>query len=119
MCLILFAYDLHPRCRLALAANRDEFYRRPSKQAGFWEDYPGILAGRDLEKSGTWLGITRQGRFAALTNYRDPALYNSDALSRGGLVSGYLLGTQGPLISWQVFRNRGGNTIPSTCWLVI
>lgn len=96
MCLILFAYNCHPNYRLILAANRDEYYRRSSLPVAYWSEFPDLLAGRDLEAGGTWLGITRQGRFAALTNYRDPALHNKEALSRGQLVSGYLTGTDSP-----------------------
>ncbi len=90
MCIILAAYDCHPDYFLVVAANRDEFYARPSAPAGFWEDYTDLLAGRDLERSGTWLGITKRGRFAALTNYRDPASYKAGARSRGLLVREYL-----------------------------
>ncbi|MFZ5652707.1 MAG: NRDE family protein [Bacillota bacterium] len=102
MCLILFAYDCHPEYHLVVAANRDEYYSRPTARAGFWEDCPGVLAGRDLERSGTWLGITRKGRFAALTNYRDPASYKSNALSRGMLVKEYLCSALEPpeYIEW-------------------
>lgn len=96
MCLILFAYNCHPQYRLVVAANRDEFYRRPSLAAAYWAEFPDLLAGRDLEAGGTWLGITRQGRFAALTNYRAPALHKKEALSRGQLVSGFLTGSQAP-----------------------
>ena len=94
MCLILFAYNVHPSYRLVLAANRDEFYERPSSSANFWEDAPRVLAGRDLKGGGTWLGVTKKGRFAAITNYRDPASWKNDAPSRGGLVSAYLCGHQ-------------------------
>jgi uncharacterized protein with NRDE domain len=90
MCLILTAYDAHPRYPLIMAANRDEFYDRPTAAAAFWKDAPEIFAGRDLVHGGTWLGITRGGRFAALTNYRDPSAVRKDAPSRGGLVSGFL-----------------------------
>src|SRR6266568_4688653 len=65
MCLIVFAWRTHPRHRLILAANRDEYFGRPTAPAAFWDDHPGVLAGRDLEAGGTWLGITPQGRFAA------------------------------------------------------
>lgn len=92
MCLILFANDYHERYKLILAANRDEFYERPSLKADYWPESPEILAGRDLEAGGTWLGITRQGRLAALTNYRDPLAENKMGISRGMLVSGYLKG---------------------------
>jgi uncharacterized protein with NRDE domain len=92
MCLILLAWQAHPRIPLLIAANRDEFYTRPSAPAGFWEEAPGILAGRDLAAGGTWLGITRSGRFAAVTNFRDPASLRSGAPSRGRLVGDYLRG---------------------------
>lgn len=90
MCLILFAYDCHPRYHLVVAANRDEFYRRPTLPATFWPDHADILAGKDLQEGGTWMGITTSGRFAALTNYRDPSNINPQAQSRGHLVQNYL-----------------------------
>lgn len=96
MCLILFSYDEHPTFRLVLAANRDEYYSRPAEPASLWDDIPGMLAGRDLEQMGTWLGVTAEGKFSAITNYRAPALFRPDALSRGKLVSSYLAGTLGP-----------------------
>lgn len=96
MCLILLAWQAHPRYPLVLAANRDEFFARPSAGAAFWEDAPHVLAGRDLQGGGTWLGVTRQGRFAALTNYRDPAQVRADAPSRGELVSRFLRGDESP-----------------------
>lgn len=90
MCLILVAYRYHPKYELVLAANRDEYYDRPTAPMAFWEDAPDLLAGRDLAAGGTWFGITRQGRFAAITNYRDPSALRPDAPSRGPLVSDYL-----------------------------
>jgi uncharacterized protein with NRDE domain len=96
MCLITFAYNVHPSYRLILAANRDEFYERPSSPADFWKDHPHVLAGRDLKNRGTWLGITRDGNFAAVTNYRNPVTFKSNAPSRGKLVSRYLVGNQKP-----------------------
>lgn len=90
MCLIIFAYDCHPNYRLILAANRDEYFKRPTKKAHFWDSHPWVLAGRDLEMLGTWMGITRSGRFAALTNFRDPSQQLMDAKSRGELVSSFL-----------------------------
>jgi uncharacterized protein with NRDE domain len=96
MCLLLFAYNTHPDYRLILAANRDEFHRRPTEAAHWWSDAPVIFAGRDLEKSGTWMGVTREGRFAALTNFRDPAQRKPQAPSRGLLVSDYLRGNISP-----------------------
>lgn len=92
MCLIVLAWQAHPDYRLVVAANRDEFRARPSSPAHWWTDVPNILAGRDLEAGGTWMGITRQGRFAALTNYRDPAGHRPGAPSRGTLVRDCLSG---------------------------
>lgn len=92
MCLIAFNYLAHPHYKLIIAANRDEFYGRPTAKAQYWDNHPNILAGRDLLKYGTWLGITKQGRFAALTNYRNPAHMNGDKNSRGEIISNYLQG---------------------------
>lgn len=89
MCLLLISYNTHPKYKLIIAANRDEFYNRPAEPAHLWND-SNILAGKDLKAGGTWLGITRTGRFAAITNYRDKAELISDAPSRGDLVTGFL-----------------------------
>ncbi len=97
MCLIFVAIDAHPKYRIVVAANRDEFYDRPTAPASFWRENPDILAGRDLLAGGTWLGITRTGRIAALTNYRDRESFRADAPSRGRVVSGYLMSTEPPL----------------------
>jgi uncharacterized protein with NRDE domain len=70
MCLILLAWRTSKEYPLIVAANRDEFHARPAAPAAFWEDHPEILAGRDLEARGTWMGISRGGKFAAVTNYR-------------------------------------------------
>lgn len=91
MCLILFAYHVHPDYPLILAANRDEFHARPAQPAHWWDEHPDLLAGRDLSAGGTWMGITRAGRIAAVTNYRDPASHNPTALSRGELTTRFLL----------------------------
>jgi len=96
MCLILFSYQLHSEYPLILASNRDEFYDRPTAPAAFWEDAPGILAGRDLKECGTWLGTTKSGRIATLTNYRDPFSIKDDAPSREELVSHFLLSQEEP-----------------------
>ncbi len=93
MCLIAFAFDPDAQQKLFVLANRDEFYGRAAKQAGFWEDIPGVLAGRDLEAGGTWLGVHTSGRFAAVTNYREPGRQVEDALTRGDLVTGFLKGS--------------------------
>ncbi|HHW36515.1 MAG TPA: NRDE family protein [Bacillales bacterium] len=96
MCLILFAYNVHPTYKLIVAANRDEFYGRKTAPAHFWEDHPEILAGRDLEKMGTWMGVTKNGRFAAVTNYRDPKEVTNGKLSRGELIVNYLKSSKMP-----------------------
>ena len=96
MCLILCAYDIHPRYRLILAANRDEFYDRPTKGLAYWDDTPKILAGRDLKARGTWLGVTGKGRLAAITNYREPHNIKAQAPSRGGLVTDFLIAEATP-----------------------
>ncbi len=90
MCLILAALDAHPDYTLIVAANRDEFYDRPTAPAAFWPEHPRILGGRDLRAGGTWLAIDRSGRFAAVTNYRQGEREPATPRSRGLLVSDYL-----------------------------
>jgi uncharacterized protein with NRDE domain len=92
MCLIVLAWQVIPGTPLIAAANRDEFYDRPAAPAAWWEDHPQVYAGRDLRGGGTWLGVTRDGRFAALTNIRAPSEKRSNAPSRGALVANYLTG---------------------------
>ena len=114
MCLALLALHAHPRYAVVIAANRDEFHARPGEAAGWWED--GWLAGRDLGAGGTWLGVTRAGRWALLTNVREPArnvvvrgqpLVAGDALDecaeRGGLF-----GADPPLVDSDDFRLEFG-----------
>lgn len=96
MCLILFAYQAHEKYKLVVAANRDELYERRTASIHYWEDHPNILAGRDLEKMGTWMGVTRTGRFAALTNYRDPKEKTNGKRSRGELAADYLKSVMAP-----------------------
>jgi len=96
MCLILLAWRVHPDFPLVFAGNRDEAYARPSAAAGFWADDPGIFAGRDLEKGGTWLGVTRGGRLAAVTNYRDGTAARTAPRSRGELAADFLRGADDP-----------------------
>jgi uncharacterized protein with NRDE domain len=100
MCLILLAWHAHPDFPLVVAANRDEFFARPSAPAAYWEESPQVLAGRDLEAGGTWLGVSRQGRFAALTNYREGMRQDTQARqnppSRGALVADFLTGSSDP-----------------------
>jgi len=91
MCLIAWNWQPGEPNPLLLVANRDEFYARPTAALHWWEEAP-ILAGRDLQAGGTWLGVSRSGRLAALTNHRDPAMTRSDAPSRGDLVSQFLRG---------------------------
>lgn len=91
MCLILLAWRADPQVPLVVAANRDEFHGRPAAAASFWRDRRAILAGRDLEANGTWMGVSRGGRFAAVTNYRG-AREPRAAESRGALVTGFLDG---------------------------
>jgi uncharacterized protein with NRDE domain len=89
MCIIYLALGQHPGYPLILAANRDEFYDRPAEPARYWDDHPGIYAGRDLVAGGTWLGVNNSGQFAAVTNYRDPSAPIGE-LSRGNLVADFL-----------------------------
>ncbi|MGA8258594.1 MAG: NRDE family protein [Arenicellales bacterium] len=94
MCLLFHCRDAHSRYPFILLANRDEFYERPTRSAEFWADAPGVLAGRDLRRGGTWLGITRSGRWAALTNFREPSDASFER-SRGDIVRAYLTGERG------------------------
>ena len=91
MCLIAWNWQPGADSPLLLVANRDEFYARPTAALHWWPDAP-ILAGRDGQAGGTWLGVSRTGRLAALTNHRSPAVTRSDAPSRGELVSNFLRG---------------------------
>lgn len=92
MCLLSFAFNQLPTAPLIVVANRDEFYKRPTQPMHWWQDKP-ILAGRDIEAGGTWLGLSASGRFAAITNYRQVSK-NAQAeiafLSRGNLVADFL-----------------------------
>lgn len=94
MCLIGIAYRTNARYPLLVAANRDEFHARPADAARFWPDAPDVLAGRDRVAGGTWLGLSLDGRFAAVTNYREPASPTSGARSRGALVTQFLRGSE-------------------------
>lgn len=106
MCLILFAYRTHPGYRLILAANRDEFFARPTEALAFWSDEPGILAGRDLQAGGTWFGLSGDGRFAAVTNFRDPKNISAEALSRGRIPVDYLKSGLNPQRFWTAKRGE-------------
>ncbi|MDP3874041.1 MAG: NRDE family protein [Methyloversatilis sp.] len=108
MCLIALGWRVRPDMPLLVIANRDEFHRRPTAPLAFWPDAPTVLAGRDLQSGGTWMGVTREGRFAALTNFRDPSAQRPDARSRGLLVSGFLTGhASGPDYADTLRRNGG------------
>ncbi len=96
MCLLVIAWKNHPRYRLILAGNRDEFHDRPAAPLNWWQDDARILAPRDLKANGTWLGVARSGRFGVVTNFRDlqaPAEYSP---SRGTLVPRFLTGATSP-----------------------
>jgi len=96
MCLIFLSYKQHKNYPLIILANRDEFYNRPTLAADYWKENPNILAGKDLEGGGTWMGITKNGYLAMLTNYRDIANIKPNAPTRGKLVSDYLVGEFDP-----------------------
>ena len=94
MCLIAFAWRVHPRYPLVFAANRDEFLDRPTARADFWTDAPAVLGGRDLEKGGSWFALDHGRRWAAVTNYREGIRAPASARSRGALIGDYLRGAQ-------------------------
>lgn len=99
MCLIIFAHQADARFPLVVAANRDELYFRPTEHAHFWQDPAlsgALLAGKDLQAGGTWLGMTSTGRFAAVTNIRDPSQTEPRPRSRGELTRNFLLGSSSP-----------------------
>lgn len=97
MCLILLSYQQHRDYPLIVLGNRDEFFSRATETAHYWPEHPHVFAGRDGEAGGTWMGITQKGRFAAVTNYREPAQHKGKALlSRGELTTKFLAGDQPP-----------------------
>jgi uncharacterized protein with NRDE domain len=106
MCLLALAIARHPRYRLVLIANRDEFHARPSAPAAYWDPREQHLGGRDLQAGGSWLAVGRDGRFAAVTNFRDPAEPQGEARSRGLLVREFIQGSAPP----QVYIGALGNT---------
>lgn len=108
MCLIVFAWRPDHAMPLVVAANRDEFYARPTRPLAVWEDSPGVYAGRDLEAGGSWMGIGPDGRFAALTNVRDPG-QRLGPRSRGELVAAFLQGKLAPLDYLQQVARRAGD----------
>lgn len=118
MCLILVAWRQHRRYPLVVAANRDEFHERPAARAAFWEDQPDVLGGRDLRARGTWLAVTRGGRFAAVTNYRGGTEPGAEH-SRGALVTSFLAGTDVAALAAEKAMYSGFNLLASdggTLW---
>jgi uncharacterized protein with NRDE domain len=110
MCLLLIANKVHPLYKLVIAANRDEFYDRPASPADFWNEYPELLAGKDLEAGGTWLGITRNGRLSAITNFRNfHSPIKENAPSRGNLTTDFLLGKESLQSYTETLKNSSSN----------
>lgn len=107
MCTLLFSWQNTPGYKLVLIANRDEFYRRETKTAHWWEDEPGILAGRDLKAGGTWMGIHKNGRIAAVTNFRKLPLEAKPDTSRGDLVRNFLNSGVSPHEYLEFLRENG------------
>ncbi len=97
MCLVLLAHKVDPGLPLVVAANRDEFHARPAQKMHWWVENPDILAGRDLQAGGTWLGLHRNGRFATVTNFRDAVPASGRRRSRGQLITAFLECDQPPL----------------------
>jgi len=97
MCLVILGWQQHPDFPLIVAGNRDEFHSRPTKEIHWWPDKPDIVGGRDLQAAGTWLALSRKGRFATVTNYRDAELPVAKLRSRGHLVTGFLASSDDPL----------------------
>lgn len=109
MCILFIAVKAHPQYPLIVAANRDEFHVRPSQSLRQWPDVDGVIAGRDLQAGGTWLGLHERGRFAALTNIRRPDLIKSDAPSRGALVVAALQASDSQAYGQQLLAGGGHN----------
>jgi uncharacterized protein with NRDE domain len=110
MCLIAFAWNVHPRWRLVLAGNRDEYHARPSAPLACWDDMP-VIAGRDLEAGGTWLGVNKDGRCGVVTNVRDPRV-PQHGLSRGWLVTDWLRGQADATAHARALREVAANYRP-------
>lgn len=110
MCLINFQLNSHSKYKLVMAANRDEEYSRPTEAAHFWNDHSDLLGGRDLRGMGTWLGITKDGRFSALTNVRNTKeLLSTHSKSRGHLVRDFLTGDERPEEYLEKVAEEGGD----------
>lgn len=93
MCLLALAWQCHPRYPLIFAGNRDEFHARPAAAASWWPEAPDVFGGRDLEAGGTWLGLRRDGRFAVVTNFREPDRRPAGKRTRGALTTRFLAGS--------------------------
>jgi len=109
MCLLVFAVNAHPRYRLILAGNRDEFHDRATEAARWWSGEPAMLAGRDIEAGGTWLGIDDRGRFGAITNIRDVTPAPPGAPSRGELITQFIRGGAAATHYLDTLRARAQN----------
>ncbi len=106
MCLILLGYKVSRQYPLIFAANRDEFFLRPTQPMHAWKSPPFLIAGKDLKQGGTWFGVHRNGTFAALTNFRDPGAVQQDAPSRGEIIVDFLESGQPPLIYFKKFKEK-------------
>lgn len=106
MCLIVFAYNMHPKYRLIIAANRDEFLNRATARLHKWKNPQGIIGGRDLQAGGTWMAVDPKARFAALTNVRNPTSLKPNAESRGNLIPSYLLSGKTPMEYLKTLQNN-------------
>lgn len=106
MCIVFLVHHTVPDLPLVMAANRDEFFERPTLPMHFWEDYPTLLAGKDMQAGGTWLGVTRTGRIAVVTNYRETNTPKDGAPSRGKLITDFLLDQK---VDVDTFRQRLDN----------
>lgn len=112
MCLILLSWNAHPRYRLVVAANRDEFHARPATPVEYWREHRQILAGRDLQAGGTWLGVTTTGRFSAITNFRDPGAPSPAGKSRGELTRAFLAEQVEPRVYLDELRDEAADYGP-------
>jgi len=108
MCLILFGYKISKKYPFILAANRDEFFHRPTSPMHFWQNNTSLLAGKDLEQGGTWFGINKKGTFAALTNYRDPFNVKKNAPSRGEIIVDFLNARESYETHFNGFKKKAG-----------
>ena len=90
MCLLVLAWRAHPRYRLVVAANRDEFHARPAAPLAPWTDLAGVIGGRDLQANGAWLAVDARRRVGIVTNFREFGRRRRSAPSRGGLIPGFL-----------------------------